>query len=54
MDNVTPTLILTPNMWENPNINELDSIYSLDIFKLLYYGYNDAYQNREFFDEHFR
>jgi predicted patatin/cPLA2 family phospholipase len=54
MDNVTPTIILRPNMWENPNIDELDSIYSLDIFKLLYYGYNDAYQNREFFEEHFR
>ena len=53
-DNVTPTTILKPNMWENPNIDEMDSIYSLDIFRLLYHGYNDANTNREFFDEHFR
>ena len=53
-DNVTPTIILKPNMWENPNIDEMDSIYSLDIFRLLYHGYNDANTNREFFDEHFR
>lgn len=52
-DYVKPSFIITPEMWRNKKINNLNRMYSLDIHKMLYYGYNDAYEHRHELDEIF-
>lgn len=52
-DQVKPVFIISPEMWRNKKINDINRMYSLDIHKMLYYGYNDAYEHRHELDEIF-
>lgn len=48
--NVFPSFIIYPEMWRNKKIDSMNRMYSLDIHRLLYNGYNDAYNKKEELD----
>jgi hypothetical protein len=52
--NIVPDFIISPSIWNNKLINDMNPIDNLDIKGLLYEGYNDACINHKELDNIFR
>ncbi len=48
--NKFPSFILYPEIWKNKKIDTMNRMGSLDIHRLLYHGYNDAYTHKKELD----
>ena len=48
--NLKPSLLIYPEIWNNTNIRNYSKVKTLDIKRLINYGYNDAYKNRLYLD----